>query len=197
MLLNQNDLFKLSGDSMDVIREKAALIVVDVQKAVDNSAYGGLNNPDAEQAIVDLVYRWRRYGLPLYFVQYHSPREQSPFHKDKKGSELKESLKPLPGETLIVKNFESAFVRTDLERLLKKTRTRTLLIAGFYTDQCIAATAKVANNLGFDVHVLADATATVGCRGYNNKFYEPEDVFHLALGNLIRDGITIIESTDV
>ncbi len=180
---------------MDIISAKAALIIIDVQEVLADPALGELNNPKAEGNIVKLLERWRKEGLPIFHVQYISPREKSPFHKDAPGIGIKESVKPLPGEPLIVKHFESAFMKTDLEERLKKANLHTLIFAGFYTDQCVASTAKVANNLDFKVFVAADAAAAAGCRGYNGKFYKAGDIHQMTLGSLQRDGISIIEST--
>jgi nicotinamidase-related amidase len=127
---------------MDVILEKAALIVIDVQEVLDDPDQGELNNPEAEENIVKLLQRWRKERLPVFHVQYISPREKSPFHKDAPGTGIKESVKPLPGEPLIVKHFESAFMKTNLEERLKKANLQTLIFVGFYTDQCVAATVK-------------------------------------------------------
>lgn len=178
---------------MDVIGKNAALIVVDVQEASTAPSDGKLNNPGAEQIIVALIHRWRRDGLPLFFVKYISPRNASPFFKDAPGIKLRESCTPLPGEPVFVKHFESAFMKTGFEERLRAEGVHTLIFTGFYTDQCVAASAKVANNLGFEVVVVSDATATIGCPGYNNTLYEGEDIHQLALGGLKRDGIAIVE----
>ncbi|MGD2092880.1 MAG: cysteine hydrolase family protein [Candidatus Aminicenantes bacterium] len=182
---------------MDILSANAALIVIDVQEVLDDPDQGEMNSPNAEGNIVRLLERWRKERLPVFHVQYISPREKSPFHKDAPATGIKASVKPLPGEPLIVKHFESAFVKTDLEERLKKANLHTLIFVGFYTDQCVAATVKVANNLGFDVYVVADATAATGCKGYNGKFYEAEDIHQMTLGSLQRDGISIIESTEL
>lgn len=180
---------------MDIISENAALMVVDVQQVLDDPALGKMNNPGAEQIIIKILERWRRNKLPIFHVKYISPRKTSPFHKDMPGTEIKASVQPLPGEILIIKHFESAFLKTDLEECLREANLHFLVVVGFYTDQCIAATVKVANNLGFNVFVVADATATTGCIGYNGKRYEAEDIHQMTLGSLQRDGIAIIEST--
>jgi nicotinamidase-related amidase len=182
---------------VDIISVKAALIVIDVQEVLDDPNQGELNNPKAGENIVKLLERWRKKRLPVFHVQYISPREQSPFYKNAPGTGIKESVKPLPGEPLIVKHFESAFVKTDLEERLKKANLQTLIFVGFYTDQCVASTVKVANNLGFNVFVVADATAAAGCKGYNGKFYEAEDIHQMTLGSLQRDGISIIKSAEL
>ena len=178
---------------MDVISVNAALIIVDVQEVLDDPSQGELNNANAEKNIVRLLERWRRDQLPVFHLQYISPRKASPFHKDAPGTGIKEPVKPLPGEPVIVKHFESAFMKTNLEERLSKAGLHTLVFAGFYTDQCLAATVKTANNLGFDVYVVSDAAATTGCKGYNGKFYRAEDIHQFTLGSLQRDGISIVE----
>lgn len=183
---------------MDVIEKNAVLMVVDVQEALEASSDGKMNNPGAEGNLVRLIERWRRDDLPRFFVRYISPRPASPFHKDAPGSRFKASVKPRPGETVIEKHFESVFMKTDLEERLRKANLRTLIFTGFYSDQCIAASSKVANNLGFEVMAVSDATATIGCPGYKNeKFYEAEDIHRMMMGNLQRDGITILESAEL
>ncbi len=179
---------------MDVISANAALIIVDVQEVLDDPSQGELNNPNAEHNIIKLLERWRSDELPVFHLQYISPRKASPFHKDSPYSGIKQSVKPLPGEPVIIKHFESAFMKTDLEERLKKAGLHTLVFAGFYTDQCMAATVKTANNLGFNVYVVSDAAATTGCKGYNGKFYQAEDIHQLTLGSLQRDGISIIDT---
>lgn len=181
---------------MDVKAKNAALIVLDVQEASAAPSDGELSNPAAEGNISALIRRWRRDGLPLFFVKYLSPRKASPFHEDSPGSKLRESCTPLPGEPVIIKHFESAFMKTDFESRLREAKLHTLIFTGFYSDQCVAVTAKVANNLGFEVIVVSDGTAATGCPGYNNdKYYEGVDIHQLTLGSLNRDGITVVESS--
>jgi nicotinamidase-related amidase len=182
---------------MDVISERAALLIIDVQEVLAEPAQGELNNPGAEETIVMLLGQWRRAGLPVFHVRYLSPRPGSPFHQGAPGTKIKASVKPLPGEPVISKHFESAFMKTDLEERLRRANLHTLVVVGFYTDQCIASTVKVANNLGFKVMVLADATATTGCNGYNGQFYKAEDLHQVALGSLQRDGISISTANDL
>jgi nicotinamidase-related amidase len=177
------------------IDKNTALLVVDVQQALDYSEDGPMNKGEkAEENIGLLVKKWRKENRPLFFVQYLSPRPGSPFHKDAPHSGLKPVATPLSGEPHVIKHFESVFMRTDLEEQLKQQGIHTLIFTGFYTDQCIAASAKVANNLGFNVIVAADASATTRCKGYNGKVYQAEDIHQLTLGALQRDGITVMET---
>ena len=51
-----------------------ALIVVDVQRAFEDPAWGRRNNPDSEANIAALVAHWRERGWPLVLVRHDSTR---------------------------------------------------------------------------------------------------------------------------
>ncbi len=168
--------------------------MIDVQEVLDNPALGILDNPGAEQNIIKILGHWRAHNQPRFIIQYHSPRPASPFHREASGSGLKPAVRPRAGELHIIKHFESAFMKSELEERLREQEIETLVFVGYYTDQCVAVSAKVANNLGFRVIVIADATATTGCQGYEGTRYKATAIQDLALGSLQRDGITIIDT---
>jgi nicotinamidase-related amidase len=178
-----------------VLPKDAALILIDIQLISAAPGFEALNNPNVDSNIQSLLHTWREKKLPIFHVMYHSPRKASPYYHENPLSQLKNFAKPIETEPLIVKHFESAFFQTDLEDRLRKNGYLSLFFVGFFTDQCIASTVKVANNLEFNVFVVSDATATTGCTGYNGKFYEAEDIHQLTLGCLQRDSITIIETS--
>lgn len=74
------------------------------------------------------------------------------------------ALEPLPGETVVVKQYASAFFGTSLAPTLRAKGVDTLLIAGVSTSGCIRATAIDACQNGFIPIVVADA---VGDRDRN------------------------------
>jgi len=67
------------------------------------------------------------------------------------------ALEPRPGETVIVKQYASAFFGTSLASTLRVMGVDTLLIAGVSTSGCIRATAIDACQYGFIPIVVADA----------------------------------------
>lgn len=68
-----------------------------------------------------------------------------------------EGLEPEDGETIITKQYASAFFGTSLASTLTSLRVDTLLIAGVSTSGCVRATAVDACQHGFIPVVVRDA----------------------------------------
>lgn len=64
---------------------------------------------------------------------------------------------PAPGETVILKNDASAFEEGSLAGRLHDLNTEWLVIAGVWTEQCIAASVRDAMAAGFRVLIVKDA----------------------------------------
>jgi len=64
---------------------------------------------------------------------------------------------PVPGETVILKNDASAFEEGSLAGRLHDIKTEWLIIAGVWTEQCIAASVRDAMAAGFRVLIVKDA----------------------------------------
>ena len=182
---------------MKKIQENTALIIIDVQKAMDDPAMGERNNPQAEDNIKKILEKWRETGRPLFHIQHISWRKGSIFAEGQPGTEIKDCAKPLEGEPVIQKHFQSAFIGTELGQLLEEGNLNNLICAGFLTDQCVASTVEVANNALYNVFLVSDACGTIDCPGYDGKLYKADDIHNQMLGNLQRDGVTIIETNEL
>ncbi len=64
---------------------------------------------------------------------------------------------PQGGEPVIYKNDASAFCEGDLAPMLRDARAEWLIIAGVWTEACVAATVRDAIALGFRVLLVKDA----------------------------------------
>ena len=82
------------------------------------------------------------------------------------------------------KTVNSAFIGTALEAHLHREGIRSLVIAGLITDHCVSTTARMAGNLGFDVVVVADATATFERTGPDGVHHTAEQMHRSALASL-------------
>ena len=80
------------------------------------------------------------------------------------GSEILDDLAPVlsPQEIVVDKHRYSAFIRTDLDDLLRGHEIETIAVCGVATGVCVESTARDAFMLDYHVMLLADA-----CADYN------------------------------
>ncbi|MEO0123715.1 MAG: isochorismatase family protein [candidate division WOR-3 bacterium] len=64
------------------------------------------------------------------------------------------------GAPVIIKTQYDAFYKTDLKKLLKKYKTKQVVITGVMTNLCCETTARSAFVQGFEVFFVIDGTAT-------------------------------------
>ena len=174
-----------------------ALIVIDVQKGMDNPRLGNRNNPDAEKRIESLLGAWRATGKPVIHVQHDSVEPQSELRPDRPGNAVKEEAKPIDGEPVFRKNVNSAFIGTKLESYLRERGIDDLVLVGLTTEHCVSTSARMAANLGFNVTIVADATAAFEKNGYDGKHYSADEVHNVELAGLNREFATIRQSKDI
>src|ERR1700730_13069941 len=95
--------------------DRTALIVIDVQRgfAEQDAAGRGRNNPDALNRIVDLLAAFRARGLAIFHIRQASPEPNAVFRPERPGFQVIEAAGEMPGEPVIVKNVNSAFIGTD------------------------------------------------------------------------------------
>jgi len=149
------------GTRRVTVPENTALIIIDVQKGLDDFGYWGRrNNPQAEENMGRLLEAWRQQKWPILHIQHQSKNPKSPLRPGLPGNEIKDEVKPYPGEPVLHKSENSAFIGTDLEERLRAGHQNSVVLVGLTTDHCVSSTARMAANLGFDTVVVSDATAT-------------------------------------
>ncbi|HEY7909837.1 MAG TPA: cysteine hydrolase family protein, partial [Thermomicrobiales bacterium] len=140
---------------MDVtLPDTAALLVIDVQEALDDPRQPPRNNPDAEANIARLLAAWRTAGRRCVHIRDDSLDPGSLFAPGQPGNAIKQIVAPLPDEWLIPKHVHSAFIGTDLEARLRGAGITTLVITGLVANHCVESTARMAGNFGFDTYVV-------------------------------------------
>lgn len=161
---------------------RLALLIVDVQTGFDHPSWGRRNNPSAEDNISVLLARWRETESPIFHVRHISTEPDSPLKNA--GTEFKAMVDPHAGETVIEKSVNSAFIGTDLEARLRESDIESLVVVGLTTDHCVSTTVRMAANLGFNVRLASDATATFERTGPDGEHHTAEAVHQMALVHL-------------
>lgn len=163
---------------------KPALLVIDVQKGLDDPSWGKRNNPQAESNIALLLSHWRKHNLPIIHIRHCSVAPGSPLRPELPGNVFKKGAQPLPGEKQFSKSVNSAFIGTGLEQYLHEQDLSSLVIVGLTTDHCVSTSVRMAGNLGFDVTLVSDATATFDRQGYDGTWYSADDIHKVNLVSL-------------
>jgi len=174
--------------------KNTTLLVIDVQKGFDDTCWGKRNNPDTELNIALLLSKWRKKELPIVHIQHCSVEPNSPLRPDLPGNEFKDEALPLTGEKLFTKTVNSAFIGTELEDYLRSQGINSLVVVGLTTDHCVSTSIRMAGNLGFEVTLVSDATATFDRLGHDGTEYFADDIHKIHLASL-NEEFCVVRST--
>jgi nicotinamidase-related amidase len=167
------------------------LLVIDVQRAFEDPGWEERNNPGAERRISELLAAWRGARAPIVHVRHESDSPDGRFHRGTPGFEFKAEAEPLPGEPVVDKRTNSAFVKTGLEERLRANGAEKVVVAGLTTDHCCSTTARSASDLGFETWFVADATATHARSGF-----DAETMHQTALASLDGEFAQVMTTAD-
>src|ERR1700726_758726 len=122
----------------------------------------------ARQAKLRLFYALhRRYRPGDYETwKYVAPIQQAAwkrktFEFGTWGAEIRSELQPGPGDIVAAEHWcSSGFASTDLDLQLKKHGIHKLIVVGLIAHTCVEATVRCAAELGYEVTMVKDATAS-------------------------------------
>lgn len=141
---------------------KTALVLIDIQ---NDYLPGGKNELfEAEAAAgraAQALTLFRRKGLPVVHVRHESVRVNASFFlPGTEGAQIHKSVRPLPGETIVLKYTPDGFLHTELKETLDAQGIERLVVCGMMSHMCVDTTVRTANALGFPVLLLGDACTT-------------------------------------
>lgn len=141
----------------------AALLVIDLQAAIDDPAWhrdGGRNNPAAEANVAALLAAWRRSGRPRLHIRHDSVEPGSAYRPGQPGH----AFKP--------------------EAQLREAGIGTVVVCGVITNNSVEASVRMAGNLGFDTILAEDACFTFARRDWDGRLRSAAEVHAMSLANL-------------
>ena len=136
----------------------AALIVIDVQRALFETSPPPADADAVLERINALADRARAAGAPVIYVQ-HETRDGA-MAAGQPGVDLDLRLTPAPGDRRVRKTTPDSFLRTTLSDELEAAGASRLVICGYATEFCVDTTVRRAAGLGFPVTLAADAHTT-------------------------------------
>jgi ureidoacrylate peracid hydrolase len=188
-----------------------ALVVVDMQNGfvAKNGSYDklGMNTP-LYRAIIpkirELIDFCKSYGIPVFYTE--SVREASgidlltkihtllPKSREERlkipicvrgtwDAQTIDELKPREdeGDHIIIKRRDSAFQDTELRVWLQSSGINVLIFCGVDTSICVETSIRDAFNLGYDIILVSDATASGNEGHYETTLARVRDYYGLAM----------------
>ena len=169
---------------MAQLKSKPALMIIDMQNGFCNPSgtFGKLNvDTSYHRAIVPAIEHLRQTAkecsIPIIFTRvcfaldYTDSGiilEAMPVIKDLKGfvrgswdASIIDELAPQADDIVIDKTRNTAFWRTDLQKVLKERGVNQLILTGVGTNVCVESTVHDAFTNDWPVVVVEDATATL------------------------------------
>ena len=133
---------------------RSALLVVDVQREyMEPEPFVTCDGDDLIAKCHGLIESARAAGVPVVYVRHLDGTPPA----DPAAAEICPEIAPRPDESVVEKRFASAFLRTDLEQVLRRLSARTLYVCGLATFGCLNATVMCALCKAYDVTVVRDA----------------------------------------
>ena len=138
---------------------ETALVMIDCQNTYREGVMALDGVEEALDEAQSLLSRARALGSPIIHIR-HDSGAGTPYDINAEVGQIADKVAPLEGEPVVTKNYPSSFEKTELDALLKARKLEKLTLAGFMTHMCVNSPARAGFNLGYDVTVVASATAS-------------------------------------
>ena len=92
-----------------------------------------------------------------------------------------DEIKPADSDHVVIKRRDSAFQDTELRVWLQSERINTLIICGVDTSICVETSLRDAFNIGYDVILISDATASGINKHYETTLERVRDSYGLVM----------------
>jgi nicotinamidase-related amidase len=133
---------------------KPALLVIDIQNAF-LPMIPEQEKEIAMQYINALIDLFRSNGYPVIRIYQFS--EEYGVKPGTEAFEFPDSVKILPTDPRVIKNYADGFNKTDLDKIIKETGSNTLFLCGLSAVGCVLATKTGAENHDYRAFMVKNA----------------------------------------
>lgn len=84
---------------------------------------------------------------------------------------------PLPGEVVLKKTCSGIVTGTPIDRILRNMGIKQVIVAGFYTDQCISTSVRDLADLGYAVTLPEDAVGALSPERHENAMQSLRGIY--------------------
>lgn len=110
-------------------------------------------------------------------------------------AQIVDEIKPKENDHVIIKRRDSAFQDTELRVWLQSVGINTLIFCGIDTSICVETSLRDGFNLGYDVMLIADATASRMKKHYETTLERVHDYYGVVMDlNSLKEMFDLLES---
>ena len=142
---------------MTIDLDRAVLLPIDMQQAFDAPPWPQRWNDEVDANGLALLAAWRAASRPIIHVRHDSVQPGSSLAPSTPGNAFRPGFEPRPGEQLVSKSVNAAFIGTDLDLRLKRLGAKHVVTFGISTDMCVSTTVRTGANMGWDMILVPDA----------------------------------------
>ncbi|MGD9533453.1 MAG: cysteine hydrolase family protein [Candidatus Nitrosocosmicus sp.] len=199
----------MSRDSIEAINFRFGLVVIYMQNGFVSKGgsydHLGMNIQDYQKVIPkvkELIQFCRTKNIPIFYTE--AVREATgidlltrfhrllPLAREERlkvpitvrgtwDAQTIDEIKPTENDHIVVKRRDGAFQDTELRVWLQSEGINTLVFCGIDTSICVETSLREAFNIGYDVILVSDSTASGNKRHYETTLERVRDYYGLVL----------------
>lgn len=170
--------------------------MIDVQRGFEERTEKR-SNPTAEANVARLLRAFREAGRPIIHIRHASVEPHSPLRPELPGHAPMPVAVEEPGEPVLVKSVNGAFVGTDLERRLREAGLTRIVTVGVQTDHCVSTTVRQGSDLGFDMVLVDGATWTYSRHHPDGTFIDADTMQRVNVASLAGEFCEVATTEEV
>lgn len=182
---------------MITITDRTVLLPIDMQQAFDADPWPRRWNDRVDENGLALVAEWRALGRPIIHVRHDSVAPGATLAPGAPGNAFRPGFAPLPGEPLVTKSVNSAFIGTDLDLRLRRIGADSILVFGIATDMCVSTTIRTGANMGWTMILADDACDCFDLPDPRGGIIAAEDVHAAHVATLGYEFCGVVRTADV